>query len=151
MTPLLRSACALAVPLLALALRASPGRQEAQAATREKAARVQYLEFVTPDVDATCAALATLHGVRFGEPVAVLGQARTAQLAEGGRIGVRAPLREDEAPVVRPYLLVTDIDAAVESAKAAGAEIAVGAMELPGQGKFAIYVLGGIEHGLWQL
>jgi len=24
------------------------------------------------------------------------------------------------------------------------------AMEIPGQGTFAIYILGGAEHGLWQ-
>jgi predicted enzyme related to lactoylglutathione lyase len=64
---------------------------------------------------------------------------------------VRAPLRPDEAPVVRPYILVKDIEAAVTAAKAAGGEIAIGATEIPGQGKFAIYVLGGIDHGLWQL
>ncbi|MEL6781177.1 MAG: hydroxylase, partial [Pseudomonadota bacterium] len=55
------------------------------------------------------------------------------------RIGVRAPVREDEAPVVRPYLGVSDIEAARR------------ATERPGQGTFAIHILGGIEHGLWQL
>jgi predicted enzyme related to lactoylglutathione lyase len=149
MTPPLRTVCALAVPLLALWLPVARGHQAAP--TQEKAARVQYLEFVTPDVDATCAALAKLHGVRFGEPVAALGQARTAPLAGGGRIGVRAPLRADEQPVVRPYVLVEDLAAALEAAVAAGAELALGATELPGQGKCAIYLLGGIQHGLWQL
>ena len=36
----------------------------------------------------------------WGEPVPMLGNARTAALASGGRIGVRGPLREGEAPVV---------------------------------------------------
>jgi len=117
----------------------------------EKAMLVQYLEIVTPKVDATCDALAKLHGVSFSKPVAGLGNARTAALKDGGKIGVRAPLRPDEAPVVRPYILVKDIEAAVSAAKAAGGEIAIGATEIPGQGKFAIYVLGGINHGLWQL
>jgi predicted enzyme related to lactoylglutathione lyase len=52
---------------------------------------------------------------------------------------------------VRPYVLVEDIEGAVEAARAAGATIAHPPLELPGQGTFAIYVLGGIQHGLWQL
>lgn len=115
------------------------------------AVTVHYLEVVTPDVQATCAALSGAHGVRFGEPEPALGNARTATLTGGGRIGVRAPLRPDERPVVRPYRLVGDIEAAVRAAVAAGAEVAMPPMELPGQGRFAIYLLGGIEHGLWQL
>lgn len=60
-------------------------------------------------------------------------------------------MRETEKPVVRPYLLVEDIEAAVEAAQAAGGEIAMLPTEIPGQGTFAIYILGGIQHGLWQL
>ena len=117
----------------------------------EEAMFIQYLEVVTPDVNATCDALEQLHGVSFGEPDVGLGNARTAALKGGGRIGVRAPMREDEQPVVRPYLLVEDIEAAVEAARAAGAQIALPPMEIPGGGKFAIYIQGGIEHGLWKL
>lgn len=112
--------------------------------------QVQYLEIVTPNVDETCAALAAQHGVSFGEPVAMLGNARTADLSGGGRIGVRAPMRPDEAPVVRPYLLVDDIEAAIAAAEASGAEFAMRATQIPGEGTFAIYLLGGIEHGIWQ-
>lgn len=115
-----------------------------------KAVQVEYLEIVTPEVDATCSALGKLHGVEFSKPVATLGNARTAALAGGGRIGVRAPMRESEQPVVRPYALVDDLEAATAKAKAAGAKIALPFMELPGQGKIAIYIQGGIEHGLWQ-
>lgn len=121
---------------------APPGHAEA-------AMHVRYLEIVTPDVDATCDALAAAHGVTFSEPIPELGNARTAPHA-GGRLGVRAPMRETESPVVRPYVLVEDIGAAVEAARAAGAEIAMPPTELPGQGTFAIYILGGIQHGLWQ-
>ncbi|MBO6514888.1 MAG: hypothetical protein JJ974_13075 [Phycisphaerales bacterium] len=117
----------------------------------EKPMVIQYLEIVTPDVEKTCEALATAHGVAFGEPVAMLGNARTADLADGGRLGVRAPMRADEDPVVRPYVLVDDIEAAVEAAKKAGAEVAIPPMEIPGQGIFSIYILGGIDHGLWEL
>ncbi|MBL8862351.1 MAG: hydroxylase [Planctomycetes bacterium] len=113
--------------------------------------RIEYLEVVTADVDTTCKTLESLHGVTFSAPVAGLGNARTAKLAGGGRLGVRAPLRKDEAPVVRPYVLVDDIEAAVKAAQAAGGEIAMAATEIPGQGKFAIYFQSGIGYGLWQL
>lgn len=112
---------------------------------------VQYLEIVTANVAATCAALESMHGVRFGPVEADLGQARTAALRDGGRIGVRAPMHAGDGPVVRPYVLVQDIEAAVRAAAAAGAEIAMPPTAIPGRGRFAIYFLGGIQHGLWQL
>jgi uncharacterized protein len=112
--------------------------------------RIHYLEIVTPDVEATCATYARLHGVAFGRPVPELGNARTANLRSGARVGVRTPLRDTEEPVVRPYLLVDDIAASVKAADAAGAQIALPPTELPGQGTCAIYVQGGIQHGLWQ-
>ena len=113
--------------------------------------QVHYLEVVTPEVDATCAALAKLHGVTFSEPEPGLGNARTAALGKGGKIGVRAPMHESEAPVVRPYLRVDDIEAAVAAVVEAGGEIAHPPLELPGHGTFAIYIQGGIHHGLWQV
>jgi hypothetical protein len=123
----------------------------APAPGKEQGMKTHYLEIVTPDVEATCTALETLHGVRFSEPDAALGNARTVALDGGGRIGVRAPMRETEQPVVRPYVLVDNIEAAVKAARTAGAEIALPSTEIPGRGRFAIYFLGGIEHGLWQL
>ena len=113
--------------------------------------KIHYLEMVTKDVDAVCAAYAAAHGVRFGEPDAGLGNARTAPMTGGGLVGVRAPLRETEEPVVRPYWLVDDIEAAVAAAVKAGAVIAIGPMKIPGHGTFAIYLQGGNDHGLWQL
>jgi predicted enzyme related to lactoylglutathione lyase len=115
----------------------------------ETALNVQYLEIVTPAVEETCDALGEAHGVTFGPPVAELGNARTADLRGGGRIGVRAPMGP-EAPVVRPYVLVDDIHAAVKVAEEAGAEILMPPTETPGLCTFAIYYLGTIEHGLWQ-
>lgn len=112
--------------------------------------QVYYLEIVTGEVDAVCAAYAAAHGVRFGEPDAGLGNARTAGMPGGGLVGVRAPLREDEEPVVRPYWLVDDIEAAVAAVEKAGGFIAHPPMEIPGHGAFAIYFQGGVEHGLWQ-
>lgn len=124
---------------------------DAQQSRQEEAVQIQYLEIVTPDLDATCASLEKLHGVTFGAPDAGLGNARTAALKGGGRIGVRAPMHADEGPVVRPYVLVEDIEAAVDAAKAAGGEVALPPTEIPGHGTFAIYFQGGIQHGLWKL
>ncbi len=115
------------------------------------ALKVQYLEIVTPLVNETCDALAKAHGVVFSEPIAEFGNARTAELTDGGLIGVRAPMRDTEEPVVRPYVLVDDIEAAVKAAETAGATVAIPPLKIPGQGTFSIYILGGIEHGLWQL
>ena len=65
-------------------------------------------------------------------------------------ISVRAPMHAAESPVVRPYLLVEDIDAAAKAATAAGVEFMMLPTEIPGRGRFAIYMLGGIEHALWE-
>ncbi len=118
--------------------------------TEGETIKVHYLEIVSSSVDATCKALTDAHGVTFSEPVLELGNARTAELKDGGRIGVRAPMSANEKPVVRPYVLVDDIEAAVKAAKAAGGQVAMSPTEIPGQGAFSIYMLGGIEHGLWQ-
>lgn len=112
--------------------------------------QIHYLEIVTKEVDAVCAAYAAANGVQFGEPDAGLGNARTAALLGGGLVGVRAPMHEAEVPVVRPYWLVDDIEAAVATAVEAGSEVAHPPMEIPGHGTFAIYIQGGIHHGLWQ-
>ncbi|MEM7195661.1 MAG: hydroxylase [Pseudomonadota bacterium] len=113
--------------------------------------KVHYLEIVTHDTDAVCAAYEAVHSVSFGEPDAFLGGARTCVLTDGSIVGVRGPLRDTEEPVVRPYWLVNDIDQAVSAVEAEGAEIAMPPMEIPGKGKFAIYILGYNDHGLWEI
>lgn len=140
------------LPLLALTLvlSASTATDSHAQETAEEAMLVQYLEIVTPDVDATCAAMEQTHGVSFGEAIPEFGNARTAELKGGGRIGVRAPMADHEDPVVRPYALVEDIESAVKEAEAAGAMIALPPTEIPGHGKYAVYILGGIQHGFWQ-
>ena len=143
-----RAALLWLVPALALC---AVDEQDHPASAKERRVQVHYLEIVTPDVDPTCRALAKLHGVQFGEPQAELGNARTAPLEGGGLLGVRAPMRDDEEPVVRPYVLVDDIEAAVAAAKAAGAEIALPPMEIPERGTCAIFFQGGIQHGLWEI
>ncbi len=122
-----------------------------QKPVEEKAVKVHYLEIVTAKVDETCLALGNAHGVTFGKPIAEFGNARTTNLRDGGLIGVRAPMRETEQPVVRPYVLVDDIEAAIKAVESAGGKVALPPMEIPGHGTFAICILGGIEHGFWQL
>lgn len=116
----------------------------------EKAMQVFYLEVVTKDVDGVVAAYEAASGVKFSEPVAGLGGARTASMPNGGMVGVRPQLRETEDPVVRPYWLVDDIKAALERAAKAGGEVAHPPLEIPGIGTFAIYLQGGNDHGLWE-
>jgi len=113
--------------------------------------QIYYLEIVTKEVDAVCAAYAAANGVQFGKPDARLGNARTAALAGAGLIGVRAPMHETEESVVRPYWLVDDIKASVAAAVKAGGVVAHAPLEIPGHGTFAIFIQGGIHHGLWQL
>lgn len=138
------------VPCVLLALAASASSRSDQTTSQPSTTGVHYLEIVTPEVDATCATYERVHGVTFGDPEPGLGNARTADLGNGGKIGVRAPLRESEEPVVRAYLLVDDIEAAVRAAAETGAEIAHPPLELPGHGTFAIYFQGGVQHALWQ-
>src|SRR5277367_5292333 len=113
--------------------------------------KVHYLEIVASDVDAVCAAYEAALGIEFGSADPFLGDARTAPLPDGGSIGVRGPLRDTEKPVVRPYWLVDDIEAALDAASKQGALVAHPPLEIPGKGTFAIYIQGDVHHGLWQL
>lgn len=113
--------------------------------------KTQYLEIVTTDVDAVCAAYSQVHNVAFGDSDPHLGGARTATLPDGGMVGIRAPMHEAENTVVRPYILVDNIEAAVKAAEAAGAQIALPPMALGDHGTCAIYIQGEMELGLWQL
>ena len=113
--------------------------------------KVHYLEIVASDIEAVCAAYAAAHDITFGSPDPLLGGARTGRLPDGGSIGVRGPLRDTEEPIVRPYWLVDDIEAALAAASKQGAFIAHPPLEIPGKGRFAIYIQGGVNHGLWQL
>ena len=113
--------------------------------------KIQYLEIVTPEVDAVCVQYSASHNITFGEPDAGLGGAKTAKLSDGGLLGIRAPMHDQENPVVRPYILVDDIKAAVASAAESGATVALPPMELPRHGTCAIVIQGGIECGFWQV
>jgi len=150
--PTIAAAAVIALSVLGCAsARIERGALGHEIARGENAMKIYYLEVVTPEVDKVCAVYAAANGLEFGDPVPELGNARTASLPGGRLVGVRAPLRPDEEPVVRPYWLVDDIDAAVAAAEDAGAMIAHPPLEIPGYGTFAIYIVGGVQHGLWQL
>jgi len=124
--------------------------QETKNRPGQRVMEIHYLEIVTKEVDAVCGVYASVNGVKFGEPIAGFGNARTTVLPGGGMLGVRAPMRETEEPVVRPYWLVDDIEDALALAVKAGGEVAHPPLEIPGIGTFAIYIQGGIDHGLWK-
>jgi len=115
-----------------------------------KIMKVRYLEIVTPDVDGTIAIFVDLNGAKFSNPIADLGNSRVAEMPSGGQIGVRAPMHAAEEVVTRTYFSTDDIEAVTERAVAAGAELAVPVMDVPGQGKFSIVFQGGNQFGYWQ-
>jgi uncharacterized protein len=112
---------------------------------------IHYLEIVTPDVEAVCRLYGEAYGWEFQGPKPELGNAFLATLPGGSLCGVRAPMHEQEKPIVRTYLRVAEIETAVKDAAKLGAEILLDLMELPGHGRIAIYRHGGIEQGLWQV
>jgi uncharacterized protein len=110
-----------------------------------------YLEIVATDPEATCDLYSQMYSVVFGGPDPNLGGARTARLASGSLMGVRARLNATERPVTRSYFIVDDIESAVAAAESAGAEITVPPMPVPGHGTCAIIYHAGVESGLWQV
>lgn len=111
---------------------------------------IRYLEIVTPDVAGTVAVFEKSSAVKFSDPIEALGNARTAPMAGGAQMGIRAPMSETEEPVTRTYFATDNIEVATEQAVAAGAELAHPVMEIPGQGKFSIFFHGDNQFGYWQ-
>lgn len=112
--------------------------------------QVHYLEIVTQDVDGVCSMYQEMTGAVFGEKEADLGYARAAKLPDGSYIGIRAPLADHESPIMRTYIAVEDIEAAVKKAAARGAEVAYPPTRQGSWGTFAIVIYAGVQHGLWQ-
>lgn len=112
--------------------------------------QVYCIEVVSPDPEGQCQTLAKLHGLSFGDPVAEMGGGRIATRNDGTMISVRAPLAEHEQPIIRTYLAVPDIEAAVKNAEAEGAMIAYPPTQQGDTGTWAIYIQDGVQHGLWQ-
>ncbi len=112
---------------------------------------VHYFEVVSSDPEAVRDLYADAYGWAFGAAEPGLGYAFVASLPDGSLCGIRAPMSEHEKPVVRTYIRVDDVEQAVRDAERLGATIALGPTELPGHGRIAIYIHGGIEQGIWQL
>lgn len=112
---------------------------------------VHYLEIVTPDAAAAVAFYEQLYGWRFQQMGPELGSSYVAELPNGSRCGIRAPMHELEKPIVRTYVRVADLKQAAARAEQLGAMLALPYMEIPGHGTIAIYIHGGVEQGLWQL
>ena len=112
---------------------------------------IHYLEIISNDVDREIALLEQAQGLQFGDPVMKLGGARVAPSPSGGSVGVRAPMHGGEKPTVRPYFLTETLDETVKALGERGAEIALPSMTIEGRGTIAIYIVDGIEYGLWQL
>ena len=112
---------------------------------------IHYLEIITNDVDRDIKIFEITHGLRFGDPDAVLGGAQLAKTPDGGSIAIRAPMHDGEKPVARPYFLTKTLDDTFAALREIGAEIAIASMKIEGHGTIAIYIVDGVEYGLWQL
>jgi hypothetical protein len=112
---------------------------------------VYYLEIITRDVQGTADFYAAAFGWQFEPEAPELGNALVAHLPDGSLCGIRAPMHAQEEPIVRTYLRVPDLAAAVEKATELGATMAIESMEIPGRGKIAIFFLGGVQQGLWEV
>jgi len=112
---------------------------------------IHYLEIVTKDVKSMCDLYNESFGWNFQPEIPELGNARVAKLQDGSLCGIRAPMSPTEKPIMRMYLRVSDIAASVEKVSQQGANILLEHLEIPGHGIIAIYEIGGIEKGLWQV
>ena len=112
---------------------------------------IHYVEIVAKNVDTMCKMQSACNDYVFGPPDPSLGGARVAVLPGGGQIAVRAPLREDEAPMTRVYHRVPDCKAATAAARDSGAEIGVDCMDMGAHGVLSIVIMEGIETGFWQV
>ena len=111
---------------------------------------LHYMEFVSHDPASNIALIERTQGLTFGGPDTDLGQARVAQTSDGGLIGVRAPLADHEQPVVRSYLAVRDIAAAVSEAVSLGAQVAYPPTRQGNSGVWASVMQGELQLGFWQ-
>ena len=112
--------------------------------------KAHYVEIVSDSVDRQIKALEQVHGLSFGPEVQDLGRARVAETENGVLVGIRAPLAEHEQPIIRTYFVVDDIAKAVKAAEAAGALVAYPPTKQGETGTWAIYMIDGIQYGLWQ-
>lgn len=112
---------------------------------------IHYLEIVTKDVAVVRSVYEAAYGWRFTATGPELGHAFVAEMPNGARCGIRAPMHDQEKPITRTYLRVADLDRAVKTAEGLGALVALPPVEIAGHGRIAITILGGVEQGLWQV
>lgn len=111
---------------------------------------VHYLEIVSNDADAVIRLYEQANALTFGPPDPDLGQARVATRPDGTLVGIRKPLATHEAPIIRSYVAVSDIQLAARAAEECGAILAYPPTRQGARGQFAIVIHGGLQHGLWQ-
>jgi predicted enzyme related to lactoylglutathione lyase len=109
-----------------------------------------YIEVVTDKVAECCEFYSSAYGWTFEAAIADLGGARVAVLDSGTRWGIRAPMAASELPTVRTYIRVADIEKAAQLAIELGGVEALGPTQLGQHGKIAIFLLHGIEQGIWE-
>lgn len=112
---------------------------------------VHYLEIVTSDIKSMCDLYTNSFGWEFQPEILELGNARVAELEGGSLCGICAPMHPTEKPTMRMYLRVSDVEYSVKEVIKQGAEILLDRMEIPGYDIIAIYKIGGIEKGLWEV
>jgi predicted enzyme related to lactoylglutathione lyase len=113
---------------------------------------VHYIEYVVKDPEQLVRAFEKQHPWRFAQASELAGS-WVAELPGGGLCGIRGPMNDDEKRglVVRTYVRVADLDRAVAIARENGATIAIESMSVGKYGRIAIYVIEGVQQGLWQV
>jgi len=111
---------------------------------------ITYIEVVTEKVSECCDFYLAAYGWTFESPILELGGARVAVLDSGTRWGIRNPMAASESPTVRTYIRVADIEEAARVAIELGGVEALGPTGLGEHGKVAIFLLHGIEQGIWE-
>lgn len=112
---------------------------------------VHYLEVVASDPEAARGFYSSSFGWEFEGPIPELGGAYLAELPGGSLCGIRGSMNPQETPTVRTYVRVEDVERATQQAEELGATIALGPTELPGRGRIAIYIVEGVQQGIWQV
>lgn len=110
-----------------------------------------YLEIVTPEVETVRDLFANTYGWSFQPAAPELGNAFVARLPGGSLCGIRAPMHEQEKPIIRTYIRVADVVRAAKQAESLGGRVILPPMEIPGRGKIVIFEHGGIQQGVWEV
>lgn len=132
-----------------------------KAARRDGGPRLQHIqigdiahtEVVTANVAGTKAFYERTFGWKFQNLGPDMGNYEMATLPNGMTYGLRAPQpgNAGDKPGVVNYTLVPDVKKAVADAKKHGAQVMLEPQEVPGKGWFAICLVQGTPHGVWQV